>query len=53
MKRADRLKAKFCLILGGQEIDAGSAVLRNMSNKNQESLSLGGLEEELLRRLLK
>ncbi len=51
MKRAHRLQAENVLILGGSEIDQGSAVLRNMSTKVQENIEIGNLEEELLRRL--
>ncbi len=51
MKKADKLKAKHVLILGGTEIDQNAAVLRNMSTKEQETLKLTDLEAELLRRL--
>lgn len=51
MKKADKLKADYVLILGGSEIDQDAAILRNMSTKEQESLKLSSLESELLRRL--
>lgn len=50
MKRADRLKAQYSLILGGSEIEQGVAILRNMQSKEQENIKLDSLESELLRR---
>ncbi|MFO7964605.1 MAG: histidine--tRNA ligase [Desulfobacterales bacterium] len=40
MKRADRLKAAYVLILGENELLKGKAVLRNMSTKSQEEIPL-------------
>ncbi|MDZ4676113.1 MAG: histidine--tRNA ligase [Oligoflexia bacterium] len=51
MKRADKLKAQYSLIMGGSEIDQGFAVFRNMATKTQENIKLDDLEIELLRRL--
>jgi len=35
MKRADRLQAKFVLMLGESELESGAAMLRNMGTKEQ------------------
>jgi len=40
MKRADRLGAKYVLILGENEIEKGAAVLRNMATKAQNTILL-------------
>jgi histidyl-tRNA synthetase len=50
MKRADKLKAEFVVILGGSEIEQGAAVFRNMTTKQQEQIKLDQLTSELLRR---
>lgn len=38
MRRADKLKARYTLILGEEELKKGKAVLRNMENKFQEEV---------------
>jgi histidyl-tRNA synthetase len=38
MRRADKLKARYALILGEEELKKGKAVLRNMGNKSQEEI---------------
>jgi histidyl-tRNA synthetase len=43
MRRADKLKARYVLILGEEELKKGKAVLRNMENKSQEEIPLGDL----------
>jgi len=45
MQRADRMNAKYVLIIGENEIDKGEAVLRNMTTKVQKDLSIGKLLE--------
>ena len=45
MKRADRLGARYVLILGDNELEAGAAVLRNMATKEQTSVSLDNIVE--------
>jgi histidyl-tRNA synthetase len=42
MRRADKLKARYVLILGEDELKRGKAVLRNMETKSQEEISLQG-----------
>jgi histidyl-tRNA synthetase len=50
MKQADRSGARFTLLLGEDELAAGSAALKNMSTGEQEKLSLADIEAELKRR---
>jgi len=40
MRRADKLKARYTLILGEEELKRGKAVLRNMENKSQEEIPM-------------
>ncbi len=47
MKRADRLGAPYVLIVGDKELQQGSAVLRNMQTKDQESIGIDGIVETL------
>ena len=47
MRRAGKLKAPFVLILGGDELRRGVAVLRNMDNKSQEEISINDLFKTL------
>ena len=47
MRRADKLKARFALILGGDELKKGTVVLRNMGDKSQEEIPIGGLIQAL------
>jgi len=47
MKKADRLGARYVLILGDKEIGEGSAVLRNMTTKEQSSVPIEGIVEKL------
>ncbi|MBM4277771.1 MAG: histidine--tRNA ligase [Deltaproteobacteria bacterium] len=43
MRRADKLKARYVLILGEEEMKKGRAVLRNMADKSQEELPIDNL----------
>ncbi len=47
MKYADRLAAKYCLIIGEDELARGTAVLRNMSDSTQKEISLDKVLEEI------
>jgi len=53
MRRADKLKARYVLILGEEELEKGRAVLRNMKDKSQEEIPtenlLGILKHKILR----
>ena len=43
MRRADKLKARYVLILGEDELKRGKAALRNMETKSQEEISISNL----------
>ena len=43
LRQADRLGSAFSLILGDDEVDKGSVILRNMETKIQTDLPLSGL----------
>jgi histidyl-tRNA synthetase len=43
MRRAGKLNASYVLILGGDELKQGKAVLRNMGDKSQEEVSIKDL----------
>jgi histidyl-tRNA synthetase len=47
MRRADKLKARYVLILGEDELKRGKAVLRNMESKSQEEIPINKLLETL------
>jgi histidyl-tRNA synthetase len=47
MRRADKLKARYALILGEEELKKGKAVLRNMGDKSQEEIPIDGLVSTL------
>jgi len=47
MKQADKLGASYVLIVGEKEIEERSAVLRNMTTKGQDLISIKGLVENL------
>jgi histidyl-tRNA synthetase len=48
LRRADKLKTRRVLILGGDELERGVAQLRYMDESRQEEVSLDGLEDRLL-----
>ncbi len=43
MRRADKLKAQYTLILGEEELKRGKAVLRNMGDKSQQEIPVNDL----------
>jgi len=47
MKRADRLGSKFVLILGDKEREEGTAILRNMTTREQLAMPLVNLIKEI------
>ena len=53
MRRADKLKARYALILGEEELKRGKAVLRNMETKSQEEISMDRLLTALKEKILK
>ena len=50
MKQADRLGARYTLILGDDEIKHGKAVLKEMQTGTQDTIDLTNLEEALIRK---
>jgi histidyl-tRNA synthetase len=48
MKRADKLKSRYTMILGDNELASGNVLLRQMSTGNQESVGLDSIEETIL-----
>jgi histidyl-tRNA synthetase len=45
MKRADRLKAAFALILGDDELAAGEVSVKDMSTSGQSRVARGAIVE--------
>jgi histidyl-tRNA synthetase len=52
MRRADKLKAEYVLILGEDEMKRKKAMLRNMETKSQEEIPLQNVEDVLKSRIL-
>ena len=50
LKQADRLSAKYALIIGDTELAAGQAILKDMKAGTQETIALENFEEALIRR---
>ena len=51
MKQADRLGARFVVVLGEDEVRRGAAVIREMATGAQEETALDALPESLAARL--
>jgi histidyl-tRNA synthetase len=51
MRRADKLKARYVLILGEEELKKGRAVLRDMQDKSQQELPMPDIVETLKRKV--
>jgi histidyl-tRNA synthetase len=49
MKRADKLKSSFALIIGEREIDDNRALLRDMRASTQEEVALDDLENTIMK----
>ena len=47
MRKADKLKARYVLILGEEELKRGKAVLRNMESKSQEEIPINTILDTL------
>ncbi len=52
MRRADKLKARYVLILGDEEIKKGRAVLRNMEDKSQDEIPISDLLNAIKSKIL-
>jgi histidyl-tRNA synthetase len=50
MRRADKLRADSVLIIGENELEKGTAILRDMKSKRQEEMSLTTIEAEMTAR---
>jgi histidyl-tRNA synthetase len=53
MRRADKLKARYVLILGEEELKKGRVVLRNMKDQSQEELPMDNLIDHLKKKIPK
>ena len=53
MKRADRLGAANVLMVGDNELKEGTAILRNMETKGQETIPIDNLVENLIKKFRK
>ena len=51
MRSADKLGAKFTVIIGDDELKKGAAVLRDMATKEQSEVAFDKLAEELVQKL--
>lgn len=51
MRRADKLGARYVLIIGEDEQRRGQVILRDMEEKKQEEIPLSSIFEEILRRV--
>ncbi len=47
MKYANKIGAKFSLVLGDSEVESGKASLKNMSNSSERQINLSEIVEEL------
>ena len=47
MREADKLGAKFVLIIGDDEISKGGAVLRNMATKEQSAVKFDDVAKKM------
>ncbi|MGD8882171.1 MAG: histidine--tRNA ligase [Desulfobacterales bacterium] len=52
MKQADRLKARYALIVGDDELKKGEAILRNMQTKDQILVPIDGLVENIKEKIV-
>ena len=51
MKRANRLGAKYVLIVGEKELEEGSVIMRNMMTKEQVLIPIDGIIEKVKEKL--
>jgi len=52
LRQADRSKCRYAILLGDDEADRGTVILRNLESKAQEELPLAGLASLLQSRIL-
>lgn len=53
MKYADKIGAKYTMVLGDDEIAKGKAVIKDMDSGETETLSLDGLEDSFMQLMLR
>lgn len=53
MKYADKIGAKYTMVLGDDEIAKGEAVIKDMDSGETETLSLDGLEDSFMQLMLR
>jgi len=51
MRRANKLKARYVLIMGEEELKKGRVVLRNMETKSQDEIPIEGIVDTLKSRI--
>ncbi len=51
MKQADKANARYCLIIGEQELENEAAIFRDMNTKKQEEIDLDDLPEVLIEKI--
>ncbi|OGQ75396.1 MAG: hypothetical protein A3G94_01690 [Deltaproteobacteria bacterium RIFCSPLOWO2_12_FULL_60_16] len=51
MRRADKLRARFALIVGDDELKNRKAILRDMDSKEQCEIDLERIADEIMQRL--
>jgi histidyl-tRNA synthetase len=52
MKQADKLEARYVLIVGDDELEKGEAILRNMLTKDQVTVPFDGLVEAIKEKII-
>jgi len=53
MRKADKLGARYVLIIGEDEIKKGSALLRDMENKTQEGININNMLDILAAKIIR
>ncbi|NIM45473.1 MAG: hypothetical protein GTO54_07595, partial [Nitrososphaeria archaeon] len=48
LRQADRLRCRFALLIGDDEVAKGFCILRNMQTKAQFEISLSSLSQQIL-----
>ena len=45
MKYANKIGAKFCMVLGSNELESGKAALKNMADGSEKEIALEGFAQ--------
>jgi histidyl-tRNA synthetase len=51
MKSADRSGARYTLVLGGRDLEAGTVGVKDMASGEQQSVALDAVVDDLVARL--